>query len=299
VERDRRHRLQEKQEKGAAMRCHLVDNGLRRVCQTLRRGVFLFAGSAYLGMISGTTAIVGAEGAERASADGTDKVATAKGDLLITPIQHATLVLRWDGKTIYVDPVGGAARFDGFPAPDIILLTDVHGDHMDAATVKAVAKEKTIVVAPKAVAEGLRKADDSLGKLETKVLAAGEKATVGSVKVEAVFAYNTTEERKKFHEKGRGNGYILDLSGTRIYISGDTEDIPEMRKLQRIDVAFLCMNLPYTMTVEQAASATLEFRPKIVYPYHSRGSDTKKFQSLVEAGSKGIEVRLRDWYAKR
>ncbi len=107
--------------------------------------------------------------------------------------------------------------------------------------------------------------------------------------------YNLTEDRLKFHSKGRGNGYVLTLGGKRIYISGDTEDVPEMRALKDIDVAFVCMNLPYTMSPEQAASAVKEFKPKAVYPYHYRGSDVQKFKELVGPAS---EVRIREWYPK-
>ncbi len=111
--------------------------------------------------------------------------------------------------------------------------------------------------------------------------------------------YNLTEDRLRFHDKGRGNGYVLTVGGTRVYIAGDTEDIPEMRALQNIDVAFVPMNLPYTMTEEQAASGVNAFNPEVVYPYHYQGSDAEKFKELVEAGGGNTEVRLRDWYATR
>jgi L-ascorbate metabolism protein UlaG (beta-lactamase superfamily) len=130
---------------------------------------------------------------------------------------------------------------------------------------------------------------------QTTVLANGETKSLHEIKIEAVPMYNLTQERLKFHDKGRGNGYVLRLGGKRVYISGDTEDIPEMRALKNIDVAFVCMNLPYTMDVTQAASAVREFRPRIVYPYHYRGSDVEKFKSLV-GNDRDVEVRLRDWY---
>ena len=129
----------------------------------------------------------------------------------------------------------------------------------------------------------------------TTTLANGETKSLLGLKIEAIPMYNTTSERAKYHAKGRGNGYVLTFADKRVYLSGDTEDIPEMRALKNIDVAFLCMNLPYTMTVEQAASAVREFRPKIVYPYHYRGSDLGKFKKLV-GDDVGVEVRLRDWY---
>ena len=127
------------------------------------------------------------------------------------------------------------------------------------------------------------------------MLANGETKSVAGVSIEAVPMYNLTADRLKYHNKGRGNGYVVMVGGKRVYISGDTEDIPEMRALKNIDVAFICMNLPYTMTEEQAASAVREFKPKIVYPFHYRGSDVEKFKRLVGEDS-GVEVRLRDWY---
>jgi L-ascorbate metabolism protein UlaG (beta-lactamase superfamily) len=208
-------------------------------------------------------------------------------------VQHATLVLSHGETTIYVDPVGGGEAFSGLSRPDIILITDVHGDHLDAPTVDAVAKEETTIVAPRAVADRL---GDGKG---TKVLANGETVEVHGVSVEAIPMYNLTPERSQFHSKGRGNGYVVTVGGQRIYISGDTEDVPEMRALENVDVAFVCMNLPYTMDVEKAADAVLEFEPRVVLPYHYRGkggfSDIEKFRELVARNPK-IEVRLLNWY---
>jgi len=238
---------------------------------------------------AGIIAVAGLSAAEN-KLDG-DRIATSDGDVIIHPINHATFVMAWKDKTIYVDPVGGGKRFDGLPKPDLILVTDIHGDHLDAGTLEAVAGEKATIVAPTAVAEKL---PDKLRK-QTTVLANGETKSVADVSVEAVPMYNLTADRLKFHNKGRGNGYVVALGGKRVYISGDTEDVPEMRALKNIDVAFVCMNLPYTMTVEQAANAVREFKPKIVYPYHYRGSDTEKFKQLV-GGDSGVEVRPRDWY---
>jgi L-ascorbate metabolism protein UlaG (beta-lactamase superfamily) len=175
--------------------------------------------------------------------------------------------------------------------PDIVLVTDIHGDHFSAPTLKSLVKPQTKLVVPKAVEEKLP--EDLQGK--ATVIGNGEHKSLEGISIEAVPMYNLTPERLKFHTKGRGNGYVLTLGGKRIYISGDTEDIPEMRGLKNIDIAFLCMNLPDTMTVDQAASAVKAFKPKIVYPYHYRGSDLKKFQELVGDSS---EVRVRDWYMK-
>ena len=207
------------------------------------------------------------------------------------PVKHGTVVFKWDGKTVFVDPVGGAAPFKKFGTPDLVLVTDIHGDHFNKDTLTAVLKEKTVVIAPEAVAA---LAPASLKK-RIFPLANGKSTEKAGVKVEAVPMYNLTPTRLRFHNKGRGNGYVMTFGGKRVYVSGDTEDIPKMRALKRIDAAFVCMNLPYTMTPEQAADAVREFKPKAVYPYHYRGSDTAKFKKLVEDAS---EVRLRDWYGK-
>jgi L-ascorbate metabolism protein UlaG (beta-lactamase superfamily) len=223
-----------------------------------------------------------------------DSISAENGSITVHPINHATFALQWNGKTIYVDPVGGAAAFRGLPAPDLILITDIHGDHLHKETLSAVAKPQTKFVASPAVAEQLP--NEFRENLE--VLANGKSAEVQGIPVEAIAAYNLTPEREKFHPKGRGNGYLLTLGGKRVYISGDTEGTPEMKALKDIDVAFVCMNLPYTMDVQQAAAAVRAFKPKIVYPYHYRGSDLEKFKTLL-AAEPGVEVRLRDWYPTR
>ena len=214
---------------------------------------------------------------------------TAKGKLIITPINHATLVIEWNGKTIYVDPVGQVAWYKAFPKPDLVLLTHIHGDHYRAAILNAVVGPKTQLVAPPALASVLGK------ELKAKTIAVANGASTDKIgfKLEAVVSYNTTPPRKRFHPKGQGNGYVLNLGGKRVYLSGDTEGTPEMAALKNIDVAFLCMNLPYTMDVAAAAKAVKGFRPKVVYPYHSRGQDTAKFKALV---GDAAEVRLRNWY---
>ena len=222
-------------------------------------------------------------------------LATADGPAMIHPIEHATFVMQWNGKTIAVDPIGDVEAFAAFDKPELILITDIHGDHLSIETVAVLAKPDTVIVCPAAVAEKFTEVDRS----RLTVLANGESTEWGEVTVEAIAAYNLTPERQNFHAKGRGNGYVLTLGGTRIYISGDTEDVPEMRALENIDAAFVCMNLPYTMDVPAAADAVLEFKPKVVIPYHYRGkggmSDLDQFQSLV-AEDPGIEVRLLEWY---
>ena len=222
-----------------------------------------------------------------------DTLKTDQGDLTVIPVQHATFVLKGAGRTIFVDPTGGPDAFKDQGKPDLILVTDIHGDHFDPKTLAAVRTPESVLIVPAAVAEKMGPEKGS-----AKVLANGEKTAVGDIGVEAVPMYNLTAERKNFHTKGRGNGYVVTIGGKRVYISGDTEDIPEMRALKNIDAAFVCMNLPYTMDVDHAADAVLAFKPKVVYPYHYRGkemSDVEKFKSLV-AKDKGIEVRLLRWY---
>jgi len=221
-----------------------------------------------------------------------DRIGSEGHLLVVRPINHATLALGWKDLVILVDPVGGAARFAGLPRGDLVLVTDIHQDHLNAETVRAVIKPGAKLGVPPAV---LAQLPEDLKALAT-VLTNGQKATISTVLVEAVPAYNTSAERQRFHPRGRGNGYVITLGSKRVYVSGDTEDIPEMLQLKDIDVAFLCMNLPYTMDVERAAAAVRAFRPKIVYPYHCRGSDLQKFQRLV-GNDIGVEVRIRDWYA--
>ncbi len=217
-----------------------------------------------------------------------DHVATNQGDLIIHPVNHASFVMQWNGKTIYVDPVGGAGPYINLPKPDIILLTDIHPDHFNTDTLATM--EEAPVVAPPAVFE---KAPDNLRHMFTTIMKNGDTATLDGIGIEAIPMYNITEGRLQYHEKGRGNGYLLTLGDERVYIAGDTEAIPEMLALKDIDVAFIPMNLPYTMTVEQAAEAVRTFQPDIVYPYHYRGSDVEEFKRLVGDAS---DVRLLDWY---
>lgn len=217
--------------------------------------------------------------------------------LEIHPISHATMVLSYGNDDIFVDPTGGEEAFKSFSTPEIVLITDIHGDHMDFDTLKALDLSSTTVIAPKAVLDQFPK--DLIIK-KFIMLNNGDSITVNSHVFKAIPMYNLREEALKFHTKGRGNGYVLTIDGERIYISGDTEDIPEMRSLENIDKAFVCMNLPYTMTVDKAADAVLEFKPKTVYPYHYRGtdglSDVEKFKTLVNQGDDEIDVVQLNWY---
>jgi L-ascorbate metabolism protein UlaG (beta-lactamase superfamily) len=217
-----------------------------------------------------------------------DTLTATGGDITIVPINHATLQLRHAAHVIDVDPVA-QANFAGLPAPDIILVTDIHGDHLDPATIAKLKTPATMVVAPAAAAAKL---DGAM------VMANGERKDVKGVSIEAVAMYNLTRGPSAgslYHEKGRGNGYILSLGGRRIYIAGDTECTPELKALTAIDVAFVPMNLPYTMTPSEAAECVKAFKPRIVYPYHYRGQNLDEFAAALKGT--GVEVRIRDWYA--
>ena len=217
-------------------------------------------------------------------------------ELKIIPIEHATAILEWNGITIYIDPVGGVDVFAGQKHPDLILITDIHGDHFSLETMQELNTEKAKIMVPQVVADEMPDAFTP----QIDVLKNGDTKERYGITVEAVPMYNLREEALKFHIKGRGNGYLLNMAGKRLYFSGDTEDIPEMRALENIDKAFVCMNLPYTMTVESAADAVLEFQPKEVYPYHYRGrpdvSDVGLFKDLINTGNPNIRVVQLDWY---
>ncbi len=208
----------------------------------------------------------------------------------ITPITHASTLLEWGGNALYVDPAQGT--YEGRSSADIVLLTDIHGDHLQPEILAQVSTSDTIVVAPQAVVDQLP--EDVKGTIV--ILANGETTEQLGFSIEAVPMYNLPESDEAYHVKGRGNGYVIEREHIRVYVAGDTGPIDEMRAMQSIDIAFVPMNLPYTMTVEDAASAVLDFAPKQVYPYHYRGSDVEQFKTLVDAGEKDIEVVLLEWY---
>lgn len=224
------------------------------------------------------------------------EVESAGGAISIDPITHGTAVINWGDAVIYLDPTGGAEAFEGKPKPDFVLITDIHGDHMDAKTLASLELGDTKILGPQAVKEQLPK---DLGS-KISVINNDETQEFMGFSITAIPMYNLPESADAFHPKGRGNGYILEKDGKRLYISGDTEDIPEMRNLKNIDMALVAMNLPYTMTVDQAADAVLAFEPKQVYPFHYRGgdglSDVEKFKELVNQKNPNIEVVLLDWY---
>ncbi len=217
-----------------------------------------------------------------------DDFKTSAGTLKITPVMHASFIIEAGGQVVDVDPAQG--NWEGRAPADLILITDIHGDHLQPKMIDSAKKAGTVIIAPDAVAKTVT---------DATVLHNGETKKVGAWTIEAVPMYNMKRgpaEGKFYHDKGRGNGYVVTYGGLRIYIAGDTEGIPEMRALKNIDVAFVPMNLPYTMTPQEAADAVKAFHPKVVYPYHYMGSDTKEFAKALEGT--GIDVRLRDWYAK-
>ena len=217
----------------------------------------------------------------------TQNFATSAGQVQITPIYHATARLTAGNDTIYIDPAK-PAKIDGMAPGGLILITDIHGDHMDADDVKALSNAGTVVIAPAAVQKTITQA---------KVLANGASTDWHGWKITAVPMYNITHNQPSgapFHDKGRGNGYVLGYGGKNFYFAGDTEGVPEMRALKNIDVAFIPMNLPYTMTPAEAADAVKAFHPKVAIPYHYKGQDVNQFKAAL-AGT-GIEVRLLEWY---
>ncbi|MCW1952666.1 MAG: MBL fold metallo-hydrolase [Flavobacteriia bacterium] len=219
-------------------------------------------------------------------------------EIQIIPIEHASAVITAQNKTIFIDPVGEASWYENHHTPDLILITDIHWDHFSPKTLGAIVGENTKIVAPKAVVDKMTPALLSI----TSVIANGESQAIMDIVIQAIPMYNLRAEALDFHTKGRGNGYVIEWGGKRLYFSGDTEDIPEMRALKDIDMAFVCMNLPYTMTETAAASGVLEFAPKAVYPYHYRGkpnvSDVALFKSMIQKGNSEIQVIQLDWYPR-
>ena len=216
----------------------------------------------------------------------TDLISTSAGELSITFLGHGSLLMGFQGKNIFVDVFGEVADYSKLPKADVVFFTHEHFDHMDTKALATIQTEKTVLVYTENCAQTLK------GGI---VMHNGDKQTVAGIPVEAVAAYNLVHKRPSgdpFHPKRSGNGYIFTFGGTRLYVAGDTENTPEMKALKAIDVAFLPMNLPYTMTPEMVADAALAFRPKILYPYHYGETDVSKLVGLLK-GEKGIEVRIR------
>ena len=210
-----------------------------------------------------------------------DTLPTSAGDLRITFIGHGTLMFQHAGVVVHVDPVSQYADFATLPKADIILVTHAHGDHLDPKAIAALRKADTTLIG---------NGQSAAGTPGMTAMKNGDVRTVRGVRVEAVPAYNVVN--KQFHPKGEGNGYVITFADKRLYVAGDTEQIPEMTGLQKVDIAFLPMNLPFTMTPEGVAAAAKSFSPKVLYPYHYGSTDTSKLTALL-AGS-GIDVRIRN-----
>jgi len=216
----------------------------------------------------------------------TDVIPTSAGDLAITFLGHGTLLMTFKGIRIHVDPFSRVADYARLPQADVILITHEHRDHLDPEALARVRTEKTVLILTETCAQQVQ------GGI---VMRHGDMRTINGVTIEAVPAYNLVHKRENgqpFHPQGVGNGYILTFGDRRVYIAGDTENIPEMKRLRDIDCAFLPMNLPYTMTPEMVADAAKAFRPKILYPYHFGNTDTAKLVELLKE-EKDIEVRIR------
>ena len=226
--------------------------------------------------------------AQDSSALSGDSVATAEGDIIVHPVQHASLVIGFGAQVIYVDPVGGTEAYQGLPAPTAILITHGHGDHFDVPTLEAIAGAAPILTNQ----DVFDKLPAAL-KGNAAAIANGADTELAGIPVRAIGAYTLTAERLQYHPRGVGNGYVLTLGDKLVYIAGDTEPTPDMLGLKNIELAFVPMNLPYTMTQEQAAEAVNTFAPRIVYPYHYSGDDLAVFVGAVGTQS---EVRRGKWY---
>ena len=216
-----------------------------------------------------------------------DTIKTSACDLVVTFVGHGTLVFQLAGKVIHVDPWSRLADYATLPKADLVLITHEHGDHLDPAALAAIRKEGTRVVVSQSCA----------GKVAgAEVMKNGDVREEAGFRVEAVPAYNIAHLRgpgQPYHPQGNGNGYVITFGDTRVYVAGDTENTPEMKALKGIDIAFLPMNLPYTMTPEMVADAARAFRPRILYPYHYGETDPQALVRLL-AGEKDIEVRVRE-----
>jgi L-ascorbate metabolism protein UlaG (beta-lactamase superfamily) len=221
----------------------------------------------------------------------TDSIETSLGSLRLTPLYHGSVMLEFAGHVVHIDP-WSQADYAGLPQADLIVVTHTHADHLDRAAVEALKKPGTVIVSTAAGIDTLNCAP-GCGQVET--VNDNERRTVMGIEIAGVPMYNLVQGSapgKPFHHRGVGAGYILGFGTTHVYFSGDTECTPEMKALQNIDVAFLAMNPPRTMSTLEAAACAKAFRPRIVYPYHYRGSKTEEFASALK-GTAGIEVRLR------
>ncbi len=214
----------------------------------------------------------------------------------IIPIEHASFIMKWGDEVIYHDPVGGLDRYILYGLPTLIMLTHSHPDHFDVTLLVQLATAEVDLIAPQEVYDLL---PEQL-QTQTTVMQNGNVTTLRALKIEAIPMYNTTPDRQKYHVKGVGNGYVIERNGIRVYNASDTEDTDELRAVSDVAIAFVPMNEPYTMSIEQAVDAVLAFAPQVVYPYHYRSpdgrSDVASFKTLVESQNPEIEVILAEWY---
>lgn len=216
-----------------------------------------------------------------------DVFETDRATLELWFIGHGTLMFRYGDMFIHIDPVSREADYSEMPDADLIIITHEHGDHLDPGAIKEIFKDGTRIICNESSASAL---------VDCTIMANGDKIELfADLSIEAVPAYNIKNERSPgnpFHPKGNGNGYILGIGGKRIYVAGDTENIPEMKEFRDIDIAFLPMNLPYTMSPEMAADAALMIKPDILYPYHFGSTNTDELVELLKGT--GIDVRIRE-----
>jgi len=215
-----------------------------------------------------------------------DVIATSDGDLTLTFVGHGTLMMRYQGKVVHVDPTTREADYSTMPAADLVLITHEHPDHLDATALEAIRTPETRIVGSASCAAKVP---------DIEVMANGDARHELGLRIEAVPAYNLVHERspgQPFHPKGVGNGYVVTFGDTRVYVAADTENTPEMKALENIDIAFLPMNLPYTMTPEMVADAARAFRPRVLYPYHYGDTDPEDLVRLL-SNEPDIEVRVR------
>lgn len=244
-----------------------------------------FAKRLLLLVLSLTICIMATKGYSRET-PAYDKINTTAGSVVMNFIGHGSLMFRLDTFTIYIDPVSSSGNYNNLPKADLILVTHEHYDHLDLKLIAELKKEGTLVFTNV-------KSTEQIGW--AMAMRPGDRQEVNSIVIEAVHAYNIVNMRspgQPFHPKGSGLGYILTIGGKRFYIAGDTENIPEMKALTNIEVAFLPMNLPYTMTPEMVADAVRAFKPRILYPYHFGDTNTDEIVNLLKGS--GTEVRIRN-----
>lgn len=219
----------------------------------------------------------------------TDTFKTNQGDLLIHFVKHGSLFFEFDGKIIHIDPVSGMGNYESYPDADLILITHQHSDHLDINAINLIKKDNTKII----MTEKCHEMTENLSNVI--VMHNGDELKINKLDIKAIPAYNIIHKRDNgnfYHPKGEGNGYIIKFGDKNVLVAGDTENTPEIKALRNIDVAFLPMNLPYTMTPEMVADAAKAFRPKVLYPYHYGDTDTSKLVELLK-NEKDIEVRIK------